>query len=51
MSQGTCETVKIKTDDGYTVINESDFNEKEHKIYTPKTVKVKADKKADKKAD
>ena len=28
-----CETVKVQHKDGYALINKSDFNEKEHKLF------------------
>lgn len=33
---GICSTVKIQDGDGFRVINESDFNEKEHKLFSEK---------------
>jgi len=51
MSHGKVKTVSIKSDSksGYTVINESEFDEKKHKIFIVKTVKtVKTVKKDDK---
>ena len=36
-----CETVKIKSEDGYIVINKSDFNEKEHTLYGEEKSTVK----------
>ena len=46
-----CETVKVESDskNGFAVINESDFDEKAHKLYKPKP--SKDDKKDDKKGE
>lgn len=37
----TCETVQVVSDNeqGFKVINKSDFDEKEHKLYAQKTKK------------
>lgn len=42
---GTCETVKIKTENGPVIINKSDYDPKKHEI-----IKDKEDKKESKKA-
>ncbi len=52
----TCPTVRIVADNeqGFTVINECDFNDKEQKLFSDKPVKKekpKAKPKATKKAD
>lgn len=41
-----CPTVKVCCDDGYMVINESDFDSKKHKLFNAKPKKAKKSKKA-----
>jgi len=43
--QDICETVTIDTANGPVEINKSDFNEKEHKLYSDKPIPKKTVKK------